>query len=174
MERLVLKNFYGGAKKNAVVVYEGEKINISNIKTLKPVGRQRARTISVLWHDIPVYITAELRDNKHEKIIVYLVSNFKENPRNHVKIYRIRWNIETCFRTLKQHLGLQECLSTLLETQQAHVAACLLAYSLVHLDAKKKKLDNPEQAIRAANLKNVKNFVHYLNRLDQLFCHINV
>ena len=166
--------FEGRIRRNAVITYRGEKRNICDIETLKPVGRQIARTICAEWDGIPVYITAELRENKHEKIIVYQVANFKEKPSKHVKIYAIRWTIEKCFRTTKQYLGLQECCSTILETQQAHVAASLLAYSLLCLRAKKQHLDNPESAIRAANLKNKKKFTRYLDRLNQNFYLFNV
>lgn len=166
-------NFEGRIRKNAVVIYKGEKKNISAIEELKPVGKQKARTIAVTWNGIPVYITAQLRINKHEKTIVYQVSTFKTKPSKHVAIYALRWTIEMCFRTTKQHLGLQDCHSRDLETQEAHVAASLLSCGFLRLDAKAKKLPSPEAALRAADLKNVKLFIRYLNRLDQLFLSAN-
>jgi hypothetical protein len=165
--------FEGRVRRNAVVVYKGKKINICDIEELKPVGRQKARTISAEWDGIPVYITAELRENKHEKTIVYQVSNFKEKPHKHVAIYVLRWTIEMCFRTTKQYLGLQDCYSTDLATQEAHIGASLLACGFLRLDEKIQRLKSPEQALKAADLKNVKNFIRYLNRLDRLFCHID-
>lgn len=119
-------------RSNCTVLYNGQKIAIRDIKKLKPVGRQMARTISVLWHNIPLQITAQRRVNKHTKeTIVFQASTFHAKPMEHVLIYRYRWNIERFFRTAKQHLGLQECSSRKLETQQSHVASVLLAYVLV-------------------------------------------
>jgi hypothetical protein len=164
--------FEGRIRRNAVITYNGKKINICNIETLRPVGRQRARTIKTTWDGIPVYITAELRENKHENIIAYQVSNFKARPKKHVKIYGIRWTIEMFFRTLKQSFGIQDCQSVKLITQESHVAASFVIYSLVALDAKKRKLESPEAAIRAAKLTNVKNFKRYLDRLDQEYSHV--
>ena len=57
------------------------------------------------------------------------------------------------FRTIKQHLGLQECQSRKIETQLNHAAAVLLAYSHVIIQQKKKKLKTPEEALRATKRK---------------------
>lgn len=164
--------FEGRIRRNAVIIYKGEKNNIFEIETLKPVGKQKARTILAEWDGISVYITAELRKNKHETTIVYLVSNFKAKPREHVAMYALRWTIEMLFRTTKQSLGLQDCYSTDLETQEAHIAACLLSCTFLRLDAKIQSLQSQEQALKAADLKNLKKFIRYLNRLNRLFLHL--
>lgn len=157
-------------RSNCTVVYNGQKIAIRDIKKLKPVGRQMARTIRALWHDIPLHITAQRRVNKHHKeTIVFQASTFHAKPIEHVRIYRYRWNIEKFFRTAKQHLGLQECSSLKFETQQSHVASVLLAYALVQCDRRKRKLPTPEAAIKAAELKNTSFLKSYIIRLNQLF-----
>jgi len=41
------------------------------------------------------------------------------------------------FRTTKQHLGLQECQSTKIETQLNHAAAVFLAYAHIVIEQKR-------------------------------------
>lgn len=43
---------------NRKVLFKGKLIAIRDIKELKLKGRQMARTIKVIWHDIELYITA--------------------------------------------------------------------------------------------------------------------
>ena len=80
---------------NRVVFYKGQKNTIKNIKQLIPKGRHMARTIKVLWHNIPLYITAQRRIDKHgNETIVYQAATYKDKPSNHVKAYKKRWGIE--------------------------------------------------------------------------------
>lgn len=156
-------------RSNCVVIFKGKKIAIRDIKMLRPQGRQMARTIAILWHKIPLFITAQRRIDKHgDETIVFQASTFFAKPSRHVQIYRMRWCIEKFFRTAKQHLGLQGCFSRKLEIQESHIASVLLAYSLVELDRKQRRLPTPEAAIRAAELKNYTFLNRYINRLDQL------
>jgi hypothetical protein len=60
-------------RSNCVVDYQAHRIALRDIKTLKPKGRQMMCTISVVWHDISQYITAQRRIDKYEKeSVVYL------------------------------------------------------------------------------------------------------
>ncbi len=155
-------------RSNCVVHYKNEKIRIRDIKSLKPKGRQMARTIQVLWHDIPLFITAQRRvDKKGKESIVFQASTFKAKPIRHVQIYRSRWAIEKMFRTTKQHLGLQECLARKMETQESHVASVFLAYALLHCEQKQRKLSTPEEALRAAERKKGISLIRYIERLDR-------
>lgn len=156
-------------RSNCIVHFNGKRMAIREISTLQPRGRQMARTIAVFWHNIPVFITAQRRIDKHGKeSVVFQASTFKAKPCRHVVIYKMRWSIEKFFRTSKQHLGLQECSARTLKTQESHVASVLLAYVLVQFDRKKRSLKTPEAAIRAAELKNATSFDRYLRRLDRL------
>ncbi|MBX9704394.1 MAG: transposase [Silvanigrellaceae bacterium] len=157
-------------RSNCVVQYQGEKVAIRNIKSLQPRGRQMARTIAVTWYEIPLYITAQKRLDKHgNESVVYQASTSKAKPAEHVRIYRVRWNIERFFRTAKQYLGLQECSSRKLEAQESHVASVLLAYALVQIDRKKQKLPSPESAINTAERKKGVPLKHYIDRLNRFF-----
>jgi hypothetical protein len=155
---------------NRKVVYKGVSCKISEIKCLKPCGRQMARTIYITWHDLKLYLTAERRIDKHGKeSIVYLAATYKVRPIQYVKDYKLRWPLEKVFRTGKQYVGIAECFSTQLETQEKHVAAALLAYAIAQLEMKRLKLDTPEEAIRALKHKNVTNLIHRFIRLDEIF-----
>jgi Transposase DDE domain len=138
---------------NRVVLYKGVKIKLCTLANkvgIKLTGRQMARTVSVEWHDLPVEITIVKRIDKNDKeSIVFQVSTYKAEPRQHVKAYDMRWKIEKSFRTEKQTLGLGDCYSTSLTIQYNHIASVLLAYGIAELERKKQKLKTPEDAIRA-------------------------
>ena len=139
---------------NRKVTFENKHELVRNIEKLQPTGKQKCRTIKVIWHKLNLYLTAQKRISKNGKeSIVYQVSTYFAKPSKHVKIYKKRWPIEKMFRTTKQHLGLQECQSTKVETQLNHAAAVFLAYSYVVVQQKKKKFKTPEEALRAAKLK---------------------
>ena len=155
-------------RSNCSVLYKNEKIRIRHINELRPKGRQMARTIHVIWHDIPLFITAQRRiDKKGQESIVFQASTFEAKPMRHVQIYRTRWNIEKMFRTAKQHLGLQECSARKMETQESHIASVFLAYALLQCDQKKQNLTTPEAALRAAERRKGIFLSRYIDRLDR-------
>lgn len=156
-------------RSNCSVVYKGNKTCIRDIKDLIPKGRKMSRTILVSWHGISLYITAQKRIDKHgEETIVFQASTFKAKSSKHVAIYRLRWNIEKMFRTMKQHLGLEECMSRKMEIQEAHISAVLLAYALLEIERKRQGLPSVEAAIRAAKRKKGKTLGRYIQRLDRV------
>ena len=149
---------------NRVVMFKGKKISLKKLSKKKgvyPVGRQMARAISVIWHDMNLEITIVRRIDKHgDETIVFQVATYKALPRDHVKTYKARWAIEKMFRTSKQHLGLQECFSKNLQKQYDHVASVLLTYALVQLDMKKRRYKTPEEAIRRCKMKNTNSLTY--------------
>ena len=153
---------------NRKVTFENKHELVKNIEALQPTGKQKCRTIKVIWHKLNLYLTAQKRISKNGKeSIVYQVSTYFAKPSKHVKIYKKRWPIEKMFRTTKQHLGLQECQSTKMNTQLNHAAAVLLAYSNIIVQQKKKKLKTPEEALRGAKLKK-ETFFELCNPLNKL------
>lgn len=144
---------------NRKVYYNGKKISLKSLleqKGQRPKGRKMARTISVMWHDLPLEITIVRRFDKHnDETIVFQAATYKALPAEHVKNYKKRWSIEKAFRTAKQLLGLQECFSISFTTQQNHVAAVLLAYALTQLEMQKHRLRTPEDAVRQLKKKNL-------------------
>jgi SRSO17 transposase len=162
---------------NRVVKYKGERVKIRDFLQMngfQPKGRQMARTISVIWHEIDLELTIVRRIDKHDKeSIVFQVATYKALPREHVASYSKRWSVEMINRTTKQELGLQECFSRKLETQHNHVAAVLLSYALAQLEMKFCKFDKPEQAIRRCKTKNVdfleRHFTRILNDKVEIY-----
>jgi len=155
---------------NRVVYYKGKSVAINAIKELQPKGRYMSRTIAVLWHGIPLYITAQRRIDKHGKeSIVYLAATYQAQPNNHVENYKKRWAVEMCFRTIKQHLGLRDCHSRLLDIQSGHVAAVLLGYSILQLSRKTLKFRTPEDSMRHFKQQKVSIAKHRIYRMVQNF-----
>ena len=155
---------------NRKVLYKGERLKISDIKDLKPKGRHMARTVEVEWHGIPLYITAERRIDKHgDESIVYQASTYKAKPSEHVRNYKNRWPVEKFNRTSKQDLGLQDCFSTMLETQENHLSSVLLAYAIVQVEMKKLKLATPEETIRSFRDKDFDFLKQRIKALDHIF-----
>jgi len=142
---------------NRVVEYQGKSQKISEIKDLDiSRGQRKIRTIKVVWHGLPLYITAWRRTDKNgNRTIVYLVATFKDKPKNYVKQYKMRWKIEKLFRTCKQKLGLKDCLSMKKNLQLKHVRECLLAYTHAVLIQRKYHLKSPEEALRRINKQNL-------------------
>lgn len=156
--------------RNRKVTYKGKLVAIRDIKELNPKGRQMARTITATWHGLQIEITAHRRINKHgEESVVYQAATYKAKPSEHVAHYKKRWPVEKFFRTAKQHLGLQECFSTNIDTQLNHMAAVLLAYSIVQWEMKKRKYKTPEETIRALKRRKIDFLKHRFRQLVQIF-----
>jgi hypothetical protein len=99
---------------------------------------------------------------------VYQAATYKAKPSEHVRAYKIRWTIEKLFRTSKQSLGLQDCISTSLEVQLNHVTSVLLAYSLLQLECKVQRFSSPEEAIRSLRAKKLDFLQRRFARVHQL------
>lgn len=150
---------------NRKVVYKEKAVCIRDIKCLIPRGRQMARTIKVTWYDVSLQLTAHRRiDKKGRETIVYQAATYIAKPAVHVKQYKFRWNIEKPTRTCKQHLGLADCFSTILEKHEQHVGAVFLAYALLQLEQRRKHHCNPEEALKAAKRKNYQFLIHSFTR----------
>jgi hypothetical protein len=154
---------------NRSIEYKDQILTLKKLATLQPKGRYKARTILINWHKLSLYVTAELRQDKHgEKSIVYLVSTFKAKPAKHVLTYKIRWFIEKTFRTVKQHLGLQHCASRSLQVQFQHVSAVLLAFAFAQVAQKLYKFETPEDSIRWLKSLSIDETNAWIASLDQI------
>jgi hypothetical protein len=147
---------------NRVVFFKEEKVRLkdllnsnNNHKNICPKGRQEGRTISVIWHNLPLEITIVRRVDKHnEETFVFQAATYKALPRVHIANYKKRWPIEMMFRTTKQDLGLEDCQSMKLSIQDNHTSAVFLAYAMAQLEKKTYRLNTSEQAIRSLKTKN--------------------
>lgn len=149
---------------------QAKLIKVRDHYALKLAGNRKAKTVKVLWRGLSVYITAVKRTNKKGiSSIVYQISNTKLSAREHVRIYGYRWNIEIFFRTAKQSLGLTECQSRKQLSQKNHVYNVFFAYIILQFERKKKRLKNPECALRNVKRKSYNVLTSYLFSLDQIF-----
>ena len=155
---------------NRKVQFKGKSVVIRDIKKLNPKGRHFARTVTVSWHGILLDITGCRRIDKHgNESIVYQAATYRTKPSEHVKAYKARWSIEKCFRTCKQHLGLQDCYSTKMDVQFNHVASVFYSYAIVQLEMKKRRFNTPEETIRTFKRKNVSFLIRTISPPDQIF-----
>jgi len=156
--------------RNRKVTYRGNIVRVDAIAELLPKGRQMARTIATDWHDLPVFVTAERRFDKHgDESIVYLIANYPARPSRYVSDYQRRWPTEKIYRTIKQSIGLQDCFARDLVTQRCHIAAVLLSYAIAQLHRRLLHLETPEAAIRALKQQKLPFAIRRLARLDQIF-----
>lgn len=160
-------------RSNCVVTYQGMRIKVKEllkIKGIRPKGRQMARTIPVIWHEIDLELTVVRRfDKKGKESIVFQIATYKALPREHKANYDRRWKIEMLNRTSKQELGLQECFSRSLEIQHRHIASVLLAYSLAQLERRNSKLEKVEYALKRCKMKKVNFLINRFSRFLQDF-----
>jgi hypothetical protein len=155
---------------NRKVKYKGKMVAIKDIEILKPKGLKMSRTIRVIWHHMILQITADRRIDKHgEESIVYQAATYKAKPAVHAKNYKRRWGCEKMHRTTKQYLGLEDCYSTKMSVQLAHVSSVLLAYALVQIEMKEKRFNNPEDTIRALRRKKFNSLKVHFSSLNQIF-----
>jgi DDE family transposase len=155
---------------NRSVEYEGEKRQLRTIEKIQPKGRQMARTVSVVWQGLSLWVTAVKRIDKHgEETIAYQAATYQAKPAEHRLAYKRRWGVEKLNRTTKQSLGLQESFSRKIDFQYRHICAVLLAYSILQLEMKNKGYENPEAALRALKKKNMAFLNSRYHRLDQNF-----
>jgi SRSO17 transposase len=155
------RKIFDSGTKTFVKVREHKELQLNN--------KRSSRTIKTMWKNLSVYITAVKRTNrKGIDSIVYQISNFKMHSRKHVCIYSYRWNIESFFRTAKQHLGLTHCQSRKKTMQKNHISNVFFAYAILQLERKNRKLKTPEAALRALKHKTHPYLTCHLTSLDQI------
>jgi len=163
---------------NRVIKYGKKTLKLKDLAHklgVKPKGRQMARTITAIWHELELEISIVRRIDKHGNTsIVFQAATYKAKPCEHRAAYIVRWTVEKMIRTLKQLLGLQDCYSRKLLTQHKHVTATLLSYALAQLEMKEHKLKKPELAVRRLKKENMVLLTNRFCRLNQIFGVCNV
>ncbi len=130
-----------------------KRAQLQKHSSLRLVRNQRNKTVHALYRNEKCFFTIEKRKNKRGKYeTVFLVSNAYLQSAEYVSIYKMRWTIETVFRTLKQSFGIGECQARSTEKQAAHFFATFVAYAFVQIeqcDKSNKSIGPPEETIRA-------------------------
>lgn len=164
-------NFEMRFHSNRMITIGDKKVAIKDFFVSRINGKKTCRTVKGSWSGIPnLYFTAVKRENKRGEIqIVYQVSNYKAEPRQHVRTYSYRWNIEKFFRTAKQKLGLKDCQSRNRQMQNNHIMDVFLAYTFLISECREKCLKKPEEALRRRKGKNSRLSIKQFIRPDQIF-----
>jgi hypothetical protein len=155
---------------NRVIECNGEKAPIREIQNLMLNGKRNARTKKGTWHELELYFTSVKKISKTGRVIItYQASNYKAFAQQHVQAYAYRWAIEMFFRTAKQYLGLNDCQAQTRKAQEAHIFYVFFAYALAQIEKIKKRLKNPEEAIKLLKRKKYDNLIPYFSRSVQIF-----
>jgi SRSO17 transposase len=154
---------------NRVIEWKGLKSPIRDLKALQLKGRRCQRTRLAQWKGMLLHFTSVKRFTKRGKeIITYQVSNRNLPADRHTQFYSQRWCIEEFFRTAKQYLGLNDCRSRKQHIQENHIMNVFLAYALLQLESKKKRLSNPEEALKRFDKQNFRHTFSYFSRSAQI------
>lgn len=134
-------------RNRCIETHDGQRFQIQKHKHLKLKRNERNKTVHAEYKGKNYFFTIEKRKNKHGKYqTVFLVSNVKLASREYIEIYKIRWKIEKCFRTIKQSLGADECQAQSANKQSAHIYATFISYAFAQL-INGDKSNKPPEAI---------------------------
>ncbi len=163
-------NFEMRFHSNRIVDCKGQSHPLKEHPSLRLNKSRERRTVLGSWKGISLYFTALLRwTKKSGSIIVYLVSNLQAEPRQHARFYKYRWHIEKFFRTAKQKLGFSDCQSRKIAIQKNHILNTFVAYAILQLERKRRKLKNPEAALRRIKLKSCTQIINHWSAPGQIF-----
>jgi len=109
---------------------------------------KKFKTICACYKGFRCYFTANKRKTKNDKFeVVFIVSNVKRTPQEHVVAYKKRWPQEKFHRTAKQKLGLADCQSTYRNKQHAHIFLVMTTYAQLELMKIYKRKKSPEEIV---------------------------
>jgi len=139
LERLK-QQYFMRIPSNRVIEINGIKAKIKDQPQLKLLRNLRAKTVEAKYKGVPCFITAEKRkkrDGSYE--IVYIISNVNlATPKDNIKAYANRSDVEAFFRTGKQSLGTAQCQTLSQKKQEAHILSAMIAYVILE----ENKIDN--------------------------------
>jgi len=134
--------------RNRVVNVGNKSFQLRNCPTFKFNKNQKFKTICAYYKGFRCYFTAHKRKTKNGNFeVVFIVSNIKRTPQEHVIAYKKRWPQEKFHRTAKQKLGLADCQSTSRTKQHAHIFLVMTTYSQLELMKIYKRKRSPEEIV---------------------------
>lgn len=127
----------------------GVQIKIGKHGAFKLNKNTRTKRFAGYMNGTLRYITAHKQKNRNgEYKTRYLISNFKQTAINILIFYTFRWTIEKLFRTIKQKLGLQDCLSRSISGQKNHIWMVLTSYAIADAIKLQESYKTTDEAIR--------------------------
>jgi hypothetical protein len=156
--------------RNRVIIANKESFQLRECPSLKLVRNEKFKTIYASYKGFNCYFTAEKRKSKKGKReVVYIISNLRRTPKEHVIAYKKRWPSEKFHRTAKQHLGLAHCQSTSIRKQFAHIFLVMYSYAILEIIKNDKKKKSPEEVLHPIRRQKLtQNLTRYLG-LEETF-----
>ena len=157
--------------------HSNRKIQIANqhekiqVKKYFEDCRKSKKFIRATWQGLELYICMIKYRNKcgNEKT-VYLVSNYNAGSVTaHSRAYKLRWVIEKFFRTAKQFLGMTDCQSRKKVIQDGHLKCVFVAYAILQIMCKLKRMKNPEAVIKYLLAQNRGVAISLIDRFNRNF-----
>jgi len=150
-----------------IISADGISAQIKHHPGLKLQRNQRSKTIKILWHGMTLFCTSHKRKNKNNEYnFVYYISTVRKAPKEYIKLYGLRWEIEKMFRTMKQSLGLKDCSARKKASHMGHILGVFHAYTFAQYVKSEENLPNVEKALR--HLRDAKS-----KMLDDSLCRFN-
>lgn len=142
---------------NRVIEIDDNSFQLRDCSQLKFKRNEKFKTVYAAYKGFNLFFTAHKRKSKKGSYeTVYIVSNVKRKPKEHIFAYNKRWTQEKFHRTSKQHLGLAHCQSTKVNKQDAHIFLIMYSYALLQVmkfDKKKKSVEVILHYIRCQKFK---------------------
>jgi len=135
MEHIKLKlrkDFVMPIKSNRLVAFSAEEKLQGQWQQIEAARTEAGKQYHVWLKglSIPVLLIKQVFANKDGSTgVLYLVcSDLIQTSSSIIDIYRIRWNIEPQYKSVKENLGLAQSPTHTARTQANHICACFYAY----------------------------------------------
>ena len=132
-------SFVGGLKHSRrKFIFEGKEFTLKELHAHLKANKKRNRAFKSHYIEIicelPGFGQVKIFCSKYKgsKKWVYLITNdLNLSYEQTIKIYSMRWNIEICFKELKQYLGLGKCQANDFDAQIAHMTLVCMLHSII-------------------------------------------
>jgi hypothetical protein len=126
--------------RNRVVNIGRKSFQLRHCPAFKFNKNKKFKTICARYKGFCCYFIAHKRKTKNNNFeVVFIISNVKRTPREHVVAYKKRWPQKKFHRTAKQKLGLADCQYTCHPKQHAHIFLVMTTYVKLELMNKLQK-----------------------------------
>lgn len=157
-----------------VTTKDGRCAPLKEHPALKLTRNHRSRMAQVTLQEgvnvtIVVFKRKKKRSNTYEK--VFLVTNITAEIQDIIRMYRIRWEIESTFRTMKQSLGLMQCSAQSIEKQGLHVSTVFFSFAFLESEKCRQKLTKRQDVVRQLQALKPKHSIDLFTRFCQDFAY---
>lgn len=155
---------------NRVVESNGITKSLKLHPGLKLAKNSRSKTMPITWYGLALFATVEKLKNRDCSVAYrYTVGNQNITDKQHIAFYRLRWIIETFFRTAKQKLGFSDCQSKAIEKQNAHIFNIFYTYTKLQCRAIELKFDSVDALLKSLRIAKSNGWYDPIASSDQIF-----